>query len=96
MKRTYTGTTFHPDLRTAKVELKLYRNNKYIDLEPMDRIQYTGVTAWDIIEGKEDAAEIEAQCGPEDMDVHHHYLVLHFEDGSTATFRNTMVDMFIW
>lgn len=96
MKRTYTCTTFHPDLRTAKFELKLYKESKYSDLEPMDRIQYTGVTAWDIIAGGEEAEEIEAQYGLEGIDARHSYLVLHFEDGSTATFKNTRVEMFIW
>jgi hypothetical protein len=95
MKRTYTGTLFHPDLTTAKVHIYDFgENTKYKSHPDAEEhlVEYTGVTAWDIIEGGEEAAEIE-QSGM--VDEFHEYLVLHFKDGNTATFMNSHVDMFI-
>lgn len=95
MIRTYTGTLFHPDLKEAEIIIYNYGDDtKYKSHPDGDRCitTYIGVTAWDIIEGGLEAEEIE-QSGL--VDEHHEYLVLHFEDGSTATFRNSHVDMFV-
>jgi hypothetical protein len=94
MKRTYHGTLFHPDLREAEVTIYSFEDTKYKSHPDADEHEtiYTGVTAWDIIEGGQEAEEIE-QSGL--VDEYHEYLVLHFEDGNTATFRNSHVDMFI-
>ena len=94
MKRTYEGTLFRPDLREAEIAIYLFEDTKYKSHPDANehKTVYTGVTAWDIIEGGQEAEEIE-QFGL--VDEYHEYLVLHFEDGSTATFRNSHVDMFV-
>lgn len=95
MKTTYTRTLFVEDLAKAKVTLYLYAGLKYEDESEGNKLVYTGVTSWDIIEGGKEAEEIEADIDANSMDENLEYLVLHFEDGSTATFRNSHVDMFI-
>lgn len=94
MKTTYTGTVFHRDLREAKVDVQIFEGIKYSGGDYVEKIQYTGLTSWDIITD-EDAKELEAGMG-ELIDENHEYLVLHFEDGKTATFRNSHVAMYIW
>lgn len=93
MKRTFTRTMMIENLEEATVKLYVYKHNKYnaIDGEETE-IKYTGVTSWDIIEGGIEAEEIESNGLVDD---NHEYLVLHLNDGRTATFRNSYVDMFI-
>ncbi len=85
MKRTYTRTITIDNLKEATV--KLFVGDK--------EVEYTGVIAWDIIEGGKEAEEIEAETDESGIDESHSYLVLHFENGETSTFRNSHVDMFI-
>lgn len=85
MKRTYTRTMTVKNLKEATV--KLFVGDK--------KVEYTGVIAWDIIEGGKEAEEIEACTDESGIDENHTYLVLHFENGETSTFRNSHVDMFI-
>lgn len=95
MKRTYTGTLMMSNERLQKqtIRIFIYDADKYTGkITEEKEVQYTGLTAWDIIEGGEEAEEIEADGL---IDEHHEYLVLHFNDGTTATFRNSHVDMFI-
>ena len=79
--------------RTFNAEIEAYSENKYTAdaqvFENSIRILYTNIESWEIISG-EDAAEIEASGLVDD---NHEYLVLHFSDGDTATFRNSYVDM---
>ena len=91
--KTYTQTMFISDLEHAKVRLYLTEDEKYDSPSNAKVVDYTGVIAWDIIEGGEEAQRIEERG--ELVDEHHEYLVLHFKDGQTATFRNSHVDMFI-
>ena len=97
MKRTFTRTLFIPDLREAKVRITVFDKPKYeVDAEEEGReVNYTGLTAWDIVSGGEEAEAIEAETDESGIDDNHEYLVLHFEDGSTATFRNSYVDMWL-
>lgn len=93
MKNTYTFG------KPCKVEIELYYCNKYEatpeELDGAKRWQYENVTMWDIVSGLH-AVSIEKECGgdPECLDPMGEYLILHFGDGETATFRNSCVDMF--
>ena len=96
MKTTYTGTIFHQNLAEATVRLFVYEGCKYTGNAGEEiEVKYTGVTAWDLIEGGEEAEAIEAMTDANSVDEFHEYLVLHFEDGTESTFRNSHVDMFI-
>ena len=79
----------------ANVELEIHEEVKYFDQgENFTRIQYSGVTAFEVIHGE--AAElIEAESDGSCVDEFHEYLVLYFANGETATFRNSHVDMFV-
>lgn len=96
MKNTFTRTLFHEDLREAKVKIIAYKHTKYEALEGEEsEITYKGLTSWDVIEGGEEAEALEAETDESGIDEYHEYLILHFEDGTQATFRNSHVDMFI-
>lgn len=96
MKRTYTGTlryTTPEELQKADITIFVHDVSKYHDRTLGNEIHYTGLTSWDIISGGDEAKAIENI-----FDIHddcNEYLVLHFNDGRIATFRNSYVDMFI-
>ena len=56
-------------------------------------IRCEGITSWEIISG-EDAEEILRDTDYTCVDDYNEYLVLYFENGSQATFRNSYVEMF--
>ena len=98
MKKTYTRTLFIENLEDVKVRLFIYDGCKYTaksveDLGEETEVIYNGIKAWDVIEGGEEAEEIESDA--DIVDEFHEYLVLHLLDGNTATFRNSHVDMFL-
>lgn len=95
MKKTYNRTLFIPDLTKATVKLYITEGVKWENPGEEREIEYKNVKAWDIIEGGSEAEEIESMTDEASADECHEYLVLHFADGSTATFRNSHVDMFI-
>ena len=100
MKRTYTRTMMIEDLADVKVRIFLHDGCKYTaktieDLGEETELIYDGIKAWSLIEGGEEAAEIEARTDGSCIDEFHEYLVLHLLDGQTATFRNSHVDMFL-
>ena len=101
MKKTYIGTWMmsNDELQEATIMIIVYPKDKYSDVhavnEDIKQVTYKGLTAWDIIEGGKEAEEIESETDASGVDEHHEYLVLHFNDGTTATFRNSHVDMFI-
>lgn len=94
MTRTYTRTLLmnNDELQKCNVKITVFKSIKYYGGEIEEELEYTGLTAWDIIEGGEDADEIE-KSGL--LDEEHEYLVLHFNDGNRATFRNSYTDMHI-
>lgn len=97
MKRTYTSTMTNPDLTKATVKLYISEYSKY-DPDTSGgeiEVEYNDVTKWDIIEGGQEAEEIESQTDADGIDENHEYLVLHFENGETSTFRNSHVDMYV-
>jgi len=97
MKTTYTGTMMIANLEEAEVKVIMFDGNKYTDsnLGKEREVNYTGLTSWDVISGGEEASELEAQTDAESVDENHEYLVLHFNDGTAATFRNSHCDLFI-
>lgn len=100
MIRTYERTMMIEDLTKATIKIYLYEGCKYTaksieDLGEEKEVTYTGVTSWDIIKGDSEAKKIESMTDESSVDEFHEYLVLHFEDGSEATFRNSHVEMFI-
>ena len=93
MVRTFTRTTFIKNLEEANVKLYIYENSKYSgNIGKETEVKYTGLKSWSIIDG-DDAKEIEETF--DELDENHEYLVLNFADGTTSTFRNSHVDMFI-
>ena len=103
MKRTYTGTFFHPDdLTEAKVQLYVSNRNKYErgsriyvgDEVPEDEtlVEFTGLKKWQIVEGGRDAEVLEEIV--DEIDDNHEYLILYFKD-SVKIYRNSYVTMFI-
>ncbi len=100
MKKSYTRTMMIPDLSKVKVRVYSYDGCKYTakcedDFGEEIETIYNGILGWDLIEGGEEAAEIEAMGDGSCVDEFHEYLVLHLLDGSTATFRNSHCDMFL-
>lgn len=98
MIRTYTETftKSNEKLQKAHITVFVYDADKYTGNITEERmVQYTGLSSWDIVEGGKEAEEIEAHTDGSCIDEHHEYLVLHFTDGSTGTFRNSHVDMHI-
>jgi len=96
MIRTYTRTTMKDNakLRNATIRIECFKRLKYVETKPSFVMQYSGLTSWDVVDGDE-AKELEAHTDGSCVDENHEYLVLHFEDGSDATFRNSHTDMFI-
>lgn len=98
MKTTYncTWTISKEELPKRIINVELYDKCKYTkNAKVIKKVQYTGVTAWDIIDGGEEAEEIESMTDESGVDPHHEYLVLHYIDGVTSTFRNSLCDMMI-
>lgn len=63
--------------------------------ENCKQVQYKGVTHIEIVTG-DDAKELEAETDGSCIDDMHEYLVIYFADGTTSTFRNSYVDLFIF
>lgn len=98
MKTTYncTWTISKEELPKRTITIELYDRCKYIKTAKVIKtVKYTGVTAWDIIEGGEEAKQIESTTDESGVDPYYEYLVLHFKDGVTSTYRNSFCDMMI-
>lgn len=83
--------------RKFSAEIEVYGVCKYHaakeELENPLTVRYDGITEFEIVSGY-DAEEIERDTDDESIDDYHEYLILHFENGETSTFRNSYVDMF--
>lgn len=93
MKNTYNFG------RTVSVEIEAYFTSKYEATEEVfenaKKVRYDGLKYYEIIDGIDaKGIEIEMEGAGLEVDPYHEYLVLHFEDGEQATFRNSCVDMF--
>lgn len=80
----------------VKVKAKIYDIPKYDPKSILfDTIRYENAISMEVISGH-DAYEIENHygMGEGDKDKYHEYVVLHFEDGMTATFCNSTTDIF--
>lgn len=74
-----------------------YSECKYTASEEVLRncktVTFNYATGFEVVSGEE-AREIEEHTDGSGIDDFHEYLVIFFEDGETATFRNSYVDMF--
>lgn len=90
MKQLFTGT--------RNVTLDIYDECKYTAtaevFENEITVCYKGVTGFEVVTG-EAARRIEEETDGTSIDDLHEYLVLFFADGTTSTFRNSYVDLFI-
>lgn len=80
--------------RTRKVVLEVHDEVKYTDVNFGKEIEYSNVIGFEVVEG-EQAKQIEEETDGSCMDDNHEYLVLYFEDGTTGTYRNSYVDLFV-
>lgn len=81
-----------------EIKLDVYNVFKYTakkeDLINCITVNYENVVGFEIATG-ESASRIEEETDAASIDEAHEYLILHFDDGRTATFRNSYVDMFL-
>lgn len=84
--------------KVVNVEVEVYSECKYIASEEVLNnpkvIRYEGLERWDVVSGEDAIEEVERWTDASGIDDMHEYLILHFTDGSTSTFRNSYVDMF--
>lgn len=95
MMRSFTRTLFmdNEELQKATIKIYSYNASKYTGkVTEETEFKFTGLKAWDVIEGGAEAEAIEAKTNMKDDN--HEYLVLHL-DKSEMVFRNSYVDMFI-
>ena len=83
--------------RAFQATIDVYNECKYTAsekaFENSKTVIYEDVASWDIVDGK-DADDIEKHTDGSCIDDYHEYLVLHFTNGETGTFRNSYVDMY--
>lgn len=81
---------------TFDAKLDVYDKCKYTmsDFADHREVTYTDIEHWEVWDG-DDARYLEKDTDGSCIDDYHEYLVLFFENGETATFRNSYVDMFL-
>lgn len=96
MIKTFNATMHMTNEQLQKATVKLFITDgvKWENPGKEIEVKYTGLKSWSLVSG-EDAMKIEAESDGSCIDEYHEYLVLEFVDGTTATFRNSHVDMFI-
>ena len=78
-----------------KVIVKVYDGSKYErESKKIAELEYD-IEGFEIIHSADDE-DIERNYTEEELDPYDEYLKIYLEDGETATFRNSRVDMFRW
>lgn len=84
-------------MESKHVKLDVYDSFKYTasekTFENAKTVDYQNCTGFEVVTG-DDAKELEAYTDGSGIDDLHEYLILYFEDGNTAIFRNSYVDLF--
>lgn len=77
------------------VKVKVYDEVKYSPLsEKVAEVEYHNIKGWDVYSDPSTVEEIESETDASGIDEYHEYLVITLENGETATFRNSHVDLF--
>ena len=78
-----------------KVKVKIYNGVKYeSSSKKVAEVEYTNVRGYDVVTGDR-ATKIGLETDKNSRDEYNEYLIITLENGETATFRNSYVDMFI-
>ena len=73
-----------------KCYIKVYNKSKYeADSEKVAQYDLENVEEFEVVMGEENI-----NCEVYEPDPFHEYLIIYFEDGSTATYKNSMVALF--
>ena len=76
------------------VKVKVYSGVKYdLSNEKVAEVKYKDIEGFEVVTG-ERATEIGSMTDEESRDEYYEYLVITFNDGQTATFCNSHVDLF--
>lgn len=77
------------------VKVKMYNGVKYNkESEKVAEVEYNNIKGYEVVIGDE-ATKIGLETDENSRDEYNEYLVITLEDGETATFCNSHVDMFI-
>ena len=77
------------------VKLKIYDGCKYTNIcNKVKEVLYTNIKGFEVVTGKR-AEQISSETDASSIDPYNEYLIVYLEDDSTATFRNSHVDLFI-
>lgn len=76
------------------VKVKIYNGVKYNrDSEKVAEVEYNNIQDFEVVTGDR-AIEIGLETDGNSIDEYNEYLIITLEDGETATFCNSHVDMF--
>ena len=76
------------------VKVRIYDGIKYFKCKKVKEILYRNIRGFEVATG-ERAEQIISETDGSCIDEFNEYLVIYLEDGNTATFRNSHVDLFI-
>ena len=76
------------------VKVKVYNGVKYnAEVEKVAEVVYSNIRDYEVVTGKR-ATQIGLETDENSRDEYNEYLVITLDDGETATFCNSHVDMF--